>query len=150
MEIWREFGGAIFGPTEHRSKCISGKLQSVFREKSRSSERKNVSCQLRSPEVQIYLDGPVIRDADRGDSRESIRRKKNLFSSRLRRFARIDSNLRFASLSPRSGIRKNGVQFGNPETIREKQATRANLRIDSRDSGHLSSSNIIALHCCNK
>ena len=37
-----------------------------------------------------------------------------------------------------SAIRKNGVQLGNPETIRENQAIRANLQIDSRESGHLS------------
>ena len=42
-------------------------------------------------------------------------------------------------LAPRNAIRKNGVQFGNPETIRENQRIRANLRIDSRESGHLSS-----------
>ena len=38
-------------------------------------------------------------------------------------------------LAPRSAIRKRGVQLRNPET----QAIRANLRIDSRESGHLSS-----------
>ena len=31
------------------------------------------------------------------------------------------------------------VQFGNPETSRENQAIRANLRIDSREPGHLRS-----------
>ena len=42
-------------------------------------------------------------------------------------------------LALRSAIRKNKrVQFGNPETIRENQVIRANLRIDSRESGHLS------------
>ena len=48
---------------------------------------------------------------------------------------------------PRSAIRKKGVQFGNPqaETIRENQAIRANLRIDSRESGHLSDSPLDAL-----
>ena len=30
------------------------------------------------------------------------------------------------------------VQFGNPETIRENQVIRADLRFDSRESGHLS------------
>ena len=30
-------------------------------------------------------------------------------------------------------IRKKGVQFGNPETIRENHAIRTNLRIDSRE-----------------
>ena len=41
-------------------------------------------------------------------------------------------------LAPRSAIRKERVHFGNPETIRENQAIRTNLRIDSRESGHLS------------
>ena len=41
-------------------------------------------------------------------------------------------------LAPCSAIRTKGVQFWNPETIRENQAMRANLRIDSRESGHLS------------
>ena len=41
-------------------------------------------------------------------------------------------------LAPRSAIRKKVVQFRNPEMIRENQAIRANLRIDSRESGHLS------------
>ena len=36
-------------------------------------------------------------------------------------------------------IRKKRAPFGDPETIRENQAIRANLRIDSRESGHLSS-----------
>ena len=36
-------------------------------------------------------------------------------------------------------IRKKGVRFGNAATIRENQAMRANLRIDSRELGHLSS-----------
>ena len=61
------------------------------------------------------------------------------------RFARIASNLRFAILiffAPRSAIRKKEVQFGNPETIRENQAIRANLRIYSRESGRLSSQNV--------
>ena len=40
--------------------------------------------------------------------------------------------------SPARAIRKKGVRLGNPETIRENQAIRANLRIDSRESGHLS------------
>ena len=41
------------------------------------------------------LDGPAIRDANRGDSRESIRRKTPIFIT-FERFARIASNLRFA------------------------------------------------------
>ena len=40
---------------------------------------------------------------------------------------------------PQSAIRKKGVQFGNPEAIRENQAIHANLQIDSRESGHLRS-----------
>ena len=42
-------------------------------------------------------------------------------------------------LAPRSAVRKKGVQFGNPGAIRENQAIRVNLRIDSHESGHLSS-----------
>ena len=75
---------------------------------------------------------------------------------RANRFARIDSQknpyfhnvraIRANRLKPairnfwpsRSAIRKKGVRFGDPETIRENQAIRANLRIDSRESGHLS------------
>ena len=40
--------------------------------------------------------------------------------------------------SPLKRDSQKGVQFGNPETIRENQTIRANLRIDSRESGHLS------------
>ena len=46
-------------------------------------------------------------------------------------------------LAPRNTIRNKGVRFGNPETIRVNQKIlvnqeiRANLRIDSRESGHL-------------
>ena len=55
------------------------------------------------------------------------------------RFARIASKTGDSQLlAPWSAIRKQGVQFGNPETIRENQAIRANLRIDSRESGHTS------------
>ena len=72
------------------------------------------------------------------DSRESIRRKKPIFIT-CERFARIASNLWFASFSPsKCDLQKKGVQFGNPKTIRENRAIRANLRIDSRKSGHLS------------
>ena len=57
----------------------------------------------------------------------------------LGRFARMASKLRFASFSPlEARFAKKGVQFGNPQAIRENQAVRANLRIDSRESGHLS------------
>ena len=41
-------------------------------------------------------------------------------------------------LAPEVRFGKKGVQFGNPETIRENQAIRANLRIDLCESGHLS------------
>ena len=46
------------------------------------------------------------------------------------RFTRIASNCDSQLLRLRDAIRKKGLQFGNPETIRE------NLRIDSRGSGH--------------
>ena len=55
------------------------------------------------------------------------------------RSARIASNLRFAIFSPpKRGSQKKGAQFGNPEMNRANQAIRANLRIDSSESGHLS------------
>ena len=59
-----------------------------------------------------------------------------------KRFARIASDLRFAIFSPpkRDSQKKKEVQFGNPETIRENRVIRANLRIDSRESGHRSPS----------
>ena len=38
---------------------------------------------------------------------------------------------------PRNAIRKKGVQFGNPKTIRTNQAICADLRIDSSEPGHL-------------
>ena len=54
------------------------------------------------------------------------------------RFVRIASNPRFAIFRPlRIAIRKKGVQYRNPETIRENQVIRANPRIDSRELGHL-------------
>ena len=74
------------------------------------------------------------------DSRKLSRRKKKTYLA-CGRFARIASNLRFAIFepgAPRSAIRKKGVRFGNPRTIRENLAIRANLRIDSRKWGHLS------------
>ena len=46
---------------------------------------------------------------------------------------------------PRSAIRKNGVQIGNPETIRENETIRANLRIDSRESAHPSLQNMCSI-----
>ena len=51
---------------------------------------------------------------------------------------RLETASRNFYIAPRTAIRKKVVQFGNPKTIRENQATRVNLRIDSRESGHLS------------
>ena len=60
------------------------------------------------------------------DSRESIRRKKPMFTT-CERFARIASNLRFATFSPLiPGALKCDSQKGS-ETIHENQAMRANL-----------------------
>ena len=54
------------------------------------------------------------------------------------RFVGIASNLQFAiSSAPKRDSQKNGVQFRNPETIRANHAIRANLGIDSLESGHL-------------
>ena len=39
--------------------------------------------------------------------------------------------------APKRDSQKKGVQVGNPEMIRAIQAIRANLRIDSCESGHL-------------
>ena len=82
------------------------------------------------------LDDPAIRNANRGNLREPIRAnrfaEKTLFFITCERFARIASNLRFAIFSP-----PKRDSFGNPEMIRKNQAIRANLRIDSRESGHL-------------
>ena len=68
--------------------------------------------------------------------------KKNPLFITCERFARIASNPRFANFSPpktrKCDSHKKGVQFGNPDTIRKNQAIRANLRIDWRESGHLS------------
>ena len=81
--------------------------------------------------------GDSQRESGRFDSHESIRRKTPSFIV-SGRFARIASNLRFAIVSPpKRDSQKKGVQFGDIETIRENQAIRANLRIDSRESGHL-------------
>ena len=57
---------------------------------------------MQSKRVAQSLDGPPIRNANRGDSRESIRvnrfaeKKKKTILITLERFARIASNLRFA------------------------------------------------------
>ena len=79
----------------------------------------------------------MIRNANRDDLRESMRANRfaeNYFHNvRAIRANRLKPAIR-NFLAPRSVIRKKGVQFGNPETIRENQAIRA----DSRESGHLS------------
>ena len=85
-----------------------------------------------------HLDGPAIRNANRRGSHESIRRKPyfhdvqvippNCLTPAIRDF-----------LVPRNPIRKKGVQFWKPGMIRVNQAIGANLRIDSRESGHLRS-----------
>ena len=73
---------------------------------------------------QKSLDGLAIRNANRGDSRESIRRKKNIFHNmRAIRTNRLKPAIRKFS-APRNAIRKIWVQFGKPETIRENQAIR--------------------------
>ena len=77
-----------------------------------------------------------------GDSqRESIRRKnkKKTYFHKVRaiRANRLKSAIRKIFV-PRNVTRKKGVHFGNPQTIRANQPIRENLRIDSRESGHLS------------
>ena len=50
---------------------------------------------------------------------------------------RLKPAIRNFTPPPEARFAKKGRQFGNPETIRKNQAIRANLRIDSRESGHL-------------
>ena len=91
----------------------------------------------------LLLDGPAIRNANRGDSRESIHTNRftenPLFSECASDSREWHQTCDSQVLAPRSAIRKKkGVLFGNPETvIRKNQAIRANLQIDSRESGHL-------------
>ena len=82
------------------------------------------------------LDGLAIRNANRGDSHESIRanrfaEKPYYHDVRAIRASRLKPAIR--NFKPRSVIRKKGVQFGNSETIRKNQAI-----ADSRESGLLS------------
>ena len=78
------------------------------------------------------LDNRAIRNAHRGNSSESIRRKPLfLLRSCNSRESPQTCDLQFSA--PRNAVRKKGVQIGN------SQATRVNLRIDSRESRHLSS-----------
>ena len=83
-------------------------------------------------------DGPAIRNANQDDSRESIRREKPIFFNVWAiRANRLKPTIR-KCLVPKRDSQGGGVQLGNPETIRENQAIRAHLRIDSRESGHQS------------
>ena len=80
------------------------------------------------------LDDPAIRNANRGDfaqidSPESSRSKINPNSHRIRA---ICTN----RLKPKPDSQKR-VQFRNPQAIRANRPIRANLRIDSREWGHL-------------
>ena len=81
------------------------------------------------------LDGPVICNANRGDLRESIRAKNphfhNVRAIRVSCLKPCDSQV---LVPPPRASKKKGVQFENPEAIRENQV---NLRIDSRESGHV-------------
>ena len=70
--------------------------------------------------------------------------KNPLFSQCSCASRRIASNPRFA---PKRDS-KEGFQFGNPQAIRTNRLIRANLQIDSRESGHLSSSvSVSAMKC---
>ena len=78
------------------------------------------------------LDGPVIRNANRGDSRESIP-SKNPFSQRSSDSCESPQIFNSQCFSaPKRDSQKKGFQFWNLKIIR------ANLRIDSSESGHLS------------
>ena len=61
--------------------------------------------------------------------------KKTIFTT-FERFARVASKLRFAIFGHPGTRFAKGVHLGNPQVIRANQAIRANLRIDSRESGH--------------
>ena len=95
----------------------------------------------------LCLDGPAIRNANRDDSRESTRTDQ--FAEHNVRAIRANRTKPAIciSLVARDAIRKKGVQSGNPETIRVNQAIRANLQIDSHESGHLSSCGLKAGPC---
>ena len=63
----------------------------------------------------LNLDGPAIRNANRGNSRESILRKKKKkpYCHTFERFARIASNLRFAIFQcPETRFAKKGFSSG--------------------------------------
>ena len=107
--------------------CLAGPSGLVFFFLGGGAETKENAQNTKNFLLFPNLDGLAIRNANRGDSRESIRRKPRIFIM-IERFARIASNLRFAVFSPSKRDSQNAVrvQFGNPETIRENQAIRAN------------------------
>ena len=91
----------------------------------------------KSQEAVSTLDGRWRSDSQRESNwfaRIESQKKNPYFHITFERFAWIASTPRFALFSPplQSAIRNKGVQFRKPETIRENQAIRANLRIDSR------------------
>ena len=69
-------------------------------------------------------------------ARIDLQRKKQLFYARAIRTNRLKPAIRSSFFAPQSAIRKAGVHFGHPETIRRDRVMCANLRIDSRESGH--------------
>ena len=90
--------------------------------------------------------GDSQRESGRFARSDSQKHKKKTHFIACERFARIASkNLRFATFSPPKRDSQKGVQFESPETIRENQAIRTNLRIDSRESGHLRSYSCVTL-----
>ena len=87
-----------------------------------------------------------------GDSQRESGRFARIDSQKIpilimfERFARIVSNLRFASLEClETRFAETGVLFGNRQAIHVNQAIRANLRINSRESGHLSEAQTLFL-----
>ena len=77
------------------------------------------------------LDGPASRNAN------PFAEKKTIFHNvRAIRANRLKPAIRNLSPAKRDSQKK-GVQCGNPEMIRENQKICANLRVDSRESGHL-------------
>ena len=78
----------------------------------------------------VFLDGPAIHNAKRGDSRKSIPENETIFAT-FEQCARMASNLRFAIFrAPKHDSRAKGFSSVSLNTFR------ANLRIDSQESGH--------------